>query len=57
MKNKKVTCPCCKSTIVIIDRYEQGEHLNENLEEPCNLCKHNGKDDDEYPCRFCSRIN
>lgn len=52
MKTKK--CPYCNTEIEIKNYYEKDNILNDEFEKPCDECKYNQKDEDKYPCAFCS---
>lgn len=50
---KKYDCPHCKKSI-IVDHFEQSDiHYDDSFVRPCNVCLHNQKEIDEFPCCFC----
>ena len=49
-------CPCCHRKIDVKDRYKRGKHYNAGLNGPCETCKFNDTEEDEFPCRFCINV-
>ena len=51
---KTLLCPTCQTPIECRSRYERGDRDDYWMRSPCNTCKHNEADMDEFPCVFCT---
>ncbi len=50
------TCRCCNTEVEINNRFEaSGEPPNGAFVKPCDACKNNNSDVEDYPCSFCSK--